>query len=167
MKQLTKMFEEFNEMYGLSTKELDHNLDGMREVIGSEYDEWDNEIVLSNKKYVIVDRADFVKEGLDIVYATLQQLTERGVDVGAGLAELHRSNMSKTVSADQVMDEVTIAEERYPDVEAIALADGRYVLKSPSIGKVVKPTTYSAANISPDIIKKKERECVLPYIPAQ
>lgn len=156
MPQLNKIFDQFNEMYGLETKDLEHNINGMTEVVGGEYDEWTDEIahsLLDGKERWIPEPANFVKEGLDVVYAMLQQLRERGVDIDAGLAELHRSNMSKVVEPEDMPEELEIALKRYPDAEPVQLADGRYVLKCQKSGKVIKPTSYSPAEITPAIIK--------------
>lgn len=159
MPQLNKIFDQFNEMYGLETKDLEHNLDGMTEVVGGEYDEWTDEIadsligIKGEPNRFIPEPANFVKEGLDVIYAMSQQLRERGVDLDAGLAELHRSNMSKTVEMNDLQEEIEIAKERYPDITTVALSDNRYVLKCAISGKVIKPTRYSPAEITPAIIK--------------
>ncbi len=161
--QLNKMFDAFNAQYGIETKPLDHNLDGMHEIVGGEYLEWAEEIDISivrDTGSCITDKAipnpeNFVKEGLDVIYAMTQQLRERGVDIDAGLAEVHRSNMSKTVDFHDLKDELNEARKRYPDAVLIPLDNGRYVMKSPSQGKVIKPACYSSAVITEAIIKQK------------
>lgn len=155
--QLNKMFDAFNAQYGIETKLLDHNLDGMVQIVGSEFDEWTEEITepLFGSRGFIPEPENFVKEGLDVIYAMTQQLRERGVDIDAGLAEVHRSNMSKVVEDGCLEGEIETAKKRYPDVIAQPISEGRYVLKSPSQGKVVKPTCYSSAVITEAIIKQK------------
>ena len=156
--QLNKIFDAFNTQYGIETKTLEHNLDGMIDIVGGEFDEWRDEIadsLFNDTDKFILNHENFVKEGLDVVYAMIQQLRERGVDVDAGLAEVHRSNMSKVVDFHDLDDELHKARERYPDAIIVPLSNGRYVLKSPSQGKVVKPTCYSPAVITPEIIKQQ------------
>ncbi len=155
--QLNQMFDEFNAQYGIKTQPLDHNLDGMVQIVGSEFDEWTEEITepLFGTRGFIPEPENFVKEGLDVIYAMTQQLRERGVDIDAGLSEVHRSNMSKVVEDGSLEGEIATAKKRYPDVIAQPIGEGRYVLKSPSQGKVVKPTCYSSAVITESIIKQK------------
>ncbi len=155
--QLNQMFDAFNAQYGIETKPLDHNLNGMREIVGGEFDEWTEEIAepLFGSCGFIPEPENFVKEGLDVIYAMTQQLRERGVDIDAGLAEVHRSNMSKVVEDGSLEGEIATAKKRYPDVIAQPISEGRYVLKSPSQGKVVKPTCCSSAVITEAIIKQK------------
>lgn len=166
MTQLNKMFDAFNAQYGIETKPLDHNLDGMTKIVGGEWLEFHQEANLKSDISVLSDsvrkftskemnKQNFVKEGLDVIYAMTQQLRERGVDIDAGLAEVHRSNMSKTVDFHDLKDELNEARKRYPDAVLIPLDNGRYVMKSPSQGKVIKPTCYSSAVITEAIIKQK------------
>ena len=150
MPQLNKIFDQFNEMYGLETKPLNSNLFGMSRLIREELNEFWFEVNGD------VNEANVVKEALDVVYITLQQLRERGVDLDAGLAELHRSNTSKTVSSESVGDELGVALLRYPDAKWVQLSDGRCVVGCQESGKVIKPTTYSPAVITPAIIKMPE-----------
>lgn len=144
------MMDEFNSTYGLKTKPLDSDLDGMLEIIGSEYDELSEEYCQPAKGvYAIPNPDNFVKEGLDLIYATAQQLRERGVNVDLGLAEVHRSNMSKTLSIydpDSAYYELKEAKKRYPDAELIPHGNV-YVIKCKASGKVIKPSTYSKAVI--------------------
>ncbi|CAH9012647.1 putative nucleoside triphosphate pyrophosphohydrolase [Vibrio phage 168E36-1] len=158
MTQLNKMFDAFNAQYGIETQPLEHKLNGMIQIVGGEFDEWVDEMPLhlfKNEERFIAEPEKFVKEGLDVIYAMTQQLRERGVDVDAGLAEVHRSNMSKTVDFHDLQDEIHEARKRYPDAILIPLDNGRYVIKSPSQGKVVKPTCYSPAVITEAIIKQQ------------
>ncbi len=158
MTQLNKMLDAFNAQYGIETKSLDHNLNGMVQIVGGEFYEWTEEITYSlfnNTDKFIPEPENFVKEGLDVIYAMTQQLRERGVDIDAGLAEVHRSNMSKVVEDGSLEGEIATAKKRYPDVIAQSISEGRYVLKSPSQGKVIKPTCYSSAVITEAIIKQK------------
>ncbi len=166
MTQLNKMLDAFNAQYGIETQPLDHNLDGMIEIVGGEWLEFHQEANLKADISVLSDsvrkftskemnKQNFVKEGLDVIYAMTQQLRERGVDIDAGLAEVHRSNMSKVVEDGSLEGEIATAKKRYPDVIAQPISEGRYVMKSPSQGKVIKPTCYSSAVITEAIIKQK------------
>lgn len=94
-----------------------------------------------------ISKENVVKEGLDVVYVMLQRLRRMGVDLDANFAELQRSNMSKTVPLDMLADEVLIARERYPGAVGVQISDTLGVIRDPSTGKVVKPTTYSAAKM--------------------
>lgn len=151
---LNKMFDEFNNQYGLEKKELESDLTGMFQIIGSEYDEFRDEAsenLLHAGQLMILNPHNFVKEGIDLVYATLQQLRERGVDVDAALSEVHRSNMSKKVHPLKTRSELDIAKKRYPNAHWVNTGGFGNVLKCKDTGKVIKPTTYSPAVITPDM----------------
>ncbi len=141
------MFKEFNELYGLETKAIDHDLESMHKLINDEVVELGDEILP-----VINPNIPFTyKEALDVVYIACQQMTERGFDVEKGLAELHRSNMSKSLSFDEVtIDEITTAMNRYPNASVVE-AGNKYVLKCTETGKVIKPKRYSPAVITSDM----------------
>ena len=151
--KLNKMFDGFNDLYGIETKELDHNLEGMFEIVGSEYDEMTEEIHSGNLLF-LPNPHDFVKEGLDVIYAMAQQLRERGVDLDAGLAELHRSNMSKRLHGfdpkrhDRELQE---AQKRYPKAK-LEVTNHGFVMKCGETGKLIKPTTYSPAEVTDEMI---------------
>lgn len=150
---INKMFKEFNELYGLETKEIDHNLPAMHDLIEDERKELGDEIFdVQDGHYVSCE--DVVKEAIDIIYITCQQLTERGVDVEAALNEVHRSNMSKLPHEPEVDNELEIAKIRYPSAY-ITSAGGWSVIKCRDTNKVIKPTTYSPAVITPDMWNKK------------
>lgn len=100
-----------------------------------------------------IDYKNFVKEAIDLIYITGQQLRERGVDLDAALNEVHRSNLSKKVKHAQLDDELNIARKRYR-LASYKICYGDYVLKDLSTGKVIKPTTYSKAVITDKIIGK-------------
>lgn len=63
--------------------------------------------------------------------------------VDAAFAEIHRSNMSKLWSADEI--------DCIPaDSRATHVGDGRYIVRR-NDGKVIKSPTYSPANLKPII----------------
>jgi len=152
---LNKTFDQFNDLYGIETKEIDHNLQGVLQIVGSEYDEMTEEICeLPTGDMCLLNPHNFVKEGLDVIYAMAQQLRERGVDLDAGLAELHRSNMSKRLRGfDSKLHEKELqeAKKRYPKAK-IEVTNHGFVMKCEETDKVIKPTTYSTAKITDEMI---------------
>lgn len=95
-----------------------------------------------------------VKESLDVVYVLTQRLRRMGVDVDAALAEVHRSNMSKALPLDgsvKLSNELEIARRRYP-YAGIKEGQRKAVLMCGETNKVIKPTTYSEAVITPQMI---------------
>lgn len=149
--------DEFNDMYGLEVKPVDHDLTSMTGLIEDEVVELGNEVY---EAHTIgpkdkVNTIAVIKESIDIIYITAQQLRERGVDVDAALAEVHRSNMSKSLDLfdPQLANmELIEAKKRYPDAELIPHSN-KFIIKCTKTGKVVKPTTYSPANITIEMIK--------------
>ena len=159
MTGLNKMFDEFHSTYGIEKKPLTHKLDSMLSLIKDEVFELEEEIYDDDFNFVLENpnKGNIVKEALDTVYIAIQQLRERGVDVDKGLAELHRSNMSKKIDiydGESAIKELEIARERYPEAQLIPHSD-KYVLKDAATGKVIKPTCYSEANMTKGIIGSK------------
>lgn len=157
---LNKMFDEFNELYGLETKELTHAsamktaqliADELQEFIEEFYE--GVEVLISctgtPKKIDNPDKANAGKELGDIRYITGQRATEYGYKIFDIDQEVHRSNMSKAISGDIELH-LEIARERYPHAHCF-IAGNKHVMKCTKTGKVIKPATYSPAVITPDM----------------
>jgi phosphoribosyl-ATP pyrophosphohydrolase len=145
------MFDEFNELYGLDKKPLNHNLKAMRDLISEELIEVEGSLNTVNAG--MDTKPELVKELIDLVYITCQQMRERGVDIDAALSEVHRSNMSKALPELSIADltkEIEIAKKRYPNARVFDVGE-KEVLKCTETNKVIKPTTYSPAVITPDM----------------
>jgi len=140
---LNKMFDEFNELYGLTKKPVNHDLNSMYKLISDEVEELSFDIDFDKGSDCII------KEAIDTIYITCQQLRERGVNVEAALAEVHRSNMSKQVLWSS-SSELETAKRRYPNAELVENGE-ILVMKCADTGKVIKPTTYSPAVITPEM----------------
>lgn len=144
---LNTMFDEFNTTYDYGRVELNHETLGKAaSLIQDEVDE-----VFGECHNVDFSKTDAVKEMLDTVYMTCQQLRAFGVDIDAGLAELHRSNLSKTVPTTLAALYMKELKPRYPYIEAIVKGD-RTVLRCGETNKVAKPSCYSPAVITPEMI---------------
>lgn len=143
---LNDMFDEFNTVYGYEPVPFDSiNLKRAVKLISDEVVE-----TLVESDAEELNQPNGAKELTDILYITMQQMRAMGVDITACLEETHRSNLSKTVPLDEVefyMDEVR---ERYPAV-TYSVVDGRAVLRCGDTGKVIKPSCYSAAVITPNM----------------
>jgi NTP pyrophosphatase (non-canonical NTP hydrolase) len=152
---LNKTMDEFNELYGLERKPVDHDLESMVNLIVDEVDE------LLDDVHGDSPIENVIKEAIDTIYITAQQLRERGVDLDAALAEVHRSNMSKCVEVgdgDKITTEIlqnrelTVAKERYPSAMIVNnYGLFNWIVKCADTGKVIKPTTYSPAVITKDM----------------
>lgn len=132
---LTKMMKEFNDTYHVTPikrEDLKHTLT----LIQEEVYELSQDILNEQSLQTIV------KEMIDVIYVTAQQLSALGVDADVQLKAVHRSNMSKLVTKDHEK-ELEIAKMRYPN--AVVVWDS--VLQDSVTGKVIKPTTYNAADI--------------------
>lgn len=93
------------------------------------------------------------KELLDIIYATAQKARNMGIDVDLGLQKLQISNLSKLIinpTEEQLQYELETARKCYPDVELQPMDNNpnSYRLFSPSLGKLIKPTTYVKADVT-------------------
>ena len=144
---LNKIFDEFNNLYGIKTKDIQHDQESMCSLIDDEFSEMLDETISRQ-----VNHHDFVKEAIDLVYITCQQLRERGVNLDSALGEVHRSNMSKSVEASNVVEQLEIARERYPHAMDTTNDCEVFVLKCEKTGKVIRPTTYSPTVITNEMI---------------
>lgn len=143
---LNKMFGEFSETYGLKSVDLDAN------ALHKAYRLIDDEVMELNQELMCRDPHAAVKEMADIVYITLERMFNMNIDLDAVMNEVHRSNLSKRVSADNIVEEMAIAAKRYPDVIDLTLDGETFVMKCEKTGKVIKPTTYSTAKITDEMI---------------
>jgi predicted HAD superfamily Cof-like phosphohydrolase len=165
-----KKFQQFNNLYGLTRKQLTHEKAlNTAKLIMQEVVEFVEEFYeMSAIETDMVGGIDFVlgnkiekpnlnnafKELEDVRYITGQQMTELGGDVSAIGDEVHRSNMSKSISAGDVVREIEIARARYPSAIDTTQDCEVFVLKCSETGKVIKPTIYSAAVITDAMIGK-------------
>ncbi len=149
---LNNMMDDFNTSYMIKDKKCNKvNLQIAVALTSQELDEASDELVEAIKP---LSEEDAVKELIDTIYITAQQLRLMGVDVDAALAEVHRSNMSKALPLDgsvKLSDELEIARRRYPSA-GIKEGQRKAVLMCGETNKVIKPTTYSAAVITPQMI---------------
>lgn len=145
MISLNKLCREFNTNYGLETfNEITPELlSKAAKLAQEEVDEAKAEVI-----GVPFSTHNAAKELIDIIYVTMQQAGSMGIDLDAGLIAVHMSNMSKTVSARHIQEEVEIAKARYPDVVPVQLNKETYRLFSPSLNKVVKPSRYKVADVT-------------------
>jgi len=146
-----KTMDEFNTTYMIKDKKFNSgNLNTMGDLIGDELVEFDGEF-----ENLPIVKENFVKEAIDILYITSQQLRLMGVDVDAAFAEVHRSNMSKALPLDgsiNVQKELEKVRERYPNA---GVKEGqRYaVLICGDTQKVIKPEgCYSPAIITKEMV---------------
>lgn len=150
--QLNEMFREFNKVYGIQPlKRTQADFATTQSLIQDEVDELWDELYdmegMDDKADDQLDQANIAKELTDILYITMQRMLTHGMDVEACLAEVHRSNMSKSISGESVAMEVLTAQQRYEQVLVQDMGDNRFVLRCGKTGKVIKPTSYSAANM--------------------
>lgn len=150
---LNKLFDEFNDMYGLERKPIDSNIESMHRLIQDEVNELGWETQRSCNGILNIVPGELIKEAIDTIYITCQQLRERGVNLDAALREVHRSNMSKALDIydpEIAHSELQEAKKRYPNAELVPHGS-YYVIKCMDSGKIVKPTTYSPAVITEDM----------------
>ena len=147
--KMNEMFLEFNTVYGIQPLERTlANLASTQSLIQDEVAElWDELYDAEEKTDDALDQANITKELTDILYITMQRMIVFGMDIEDCLKEVHRSNMSKSVSGENVAKEVLIAQQRYPKVLVQDMGGNRFVLRCNDSGKVIKPTSYSAANM--------------------
>lgn len=150
--KLNEMFLEFNTVYGIQPLERTlANLASTQSLIQDEVAELWDELYdaedMEDKTDDALDQANITKELTDILYITMQRMIVFGMDIEDCLKEVHRSNMSKSVSGENVAKEVLIAQQRYPKVLVQDMGGNRFVLRCNDSGKVIKPTSYSAANM--------------------
>lgn len=90
-----------------------------------------------------VEYLDAVGDLLYVVYGAAIAAGFSAQQVEAAVYEIHRSNMSKLWSADEI--------DCIPaDSRATHVGDGRYIVRR-NDGKVIKSPTYSPANLKPII----------------
>ncbi|UAW01138.1 phosphoribosyl-ATP diphosphatase [Vibrio phage BUCT194] len=143
---LNAMFDEFNETYGYNQVELNsENLAKSHKLIQDEVNEIDEEVVQPT-----FSKSAAIKEMIDNIYITAQQLRAYGVDIDAALKEVHRSNLSKTVPVSLTGVYMEEVKERYPSVTYEIKGD-RAVLRCMETNKVIKPSIYSPAVITPEM----------------
>lgn len=149
---LNIMMDEFSFAYRVKPMEMTHeSLDKTWDLIDDELSELQQEYFGGKP----VNKKDAAKEMLDIIYITAQRLRSYGVDVDAGLAEVHRSNMSKTVPLRDAEAALIEARKRY-GMAYIEEGQRYVVLRCASTGKVIKPEAhYSPANITDEIMGDK------------
>ena len=103
---LNEMMDEFMVTYQVAG--VDYNGENSRNMLSLTADEMvELEAELYEGAYnpisdEVIDRDAIIKESLDIVYVLTQRLRRMGVDVVLSLAEVHRSNMRKTVAPEDV-----------------------------------------------------------------
>lgn len=144
MKDLNTMMDEFADKYGYKLLPMDvKNLTNVQRIVGGELVEFGAEISPTG-----INHHQVAKEILDVVYAASQQARAMGIDVNVGLEELHRSNLSKCVTGAQSEEELEFAKARYPHAVIECVSEDTYVLKCASTNKVIKPRTYSPADMT-------------------
>jgi len=90
-----------------------------------------------------VEYLDAVGDLLYVVYGAAIAAGFTAQQIEATVYEIHRSNMSKLWSADEI-DSIPA------DCRASHVGDGRYIVRR-NDGKVIKSPTYSPANLQPII----------------
>ncbi len=145
---LNKAFQDFENMYGLEPVKPETNrLLAAKRLIEDEVSEFEDEITAAPHL------KNLAKEMTDIIYITGERMTNFGFDVDALFAEVHRSNMSKRVHIAEATFELAIAKQRYPRAYLVQLDAVDYVvIKDAETSKVIKPTSYSAAMITPEML---------------
>lgn len=150
---LNSMFGEFNKTYGYEPVEFNsRNLKNSVKLISDEVVE-----TLVEADAQELNQVNAAKELTDILYITMQQMSAMGLDINACLGEVHRSNLSKTIDLNEADIYLAEAQARYPEayVAKVKMDTGeeRGVLYCGKTGKVIKPSCYSAADMSKVINK--------------
>lgn len=91
----------------------------------------------------LIEYLDAVGDLLYVVYGAAIAAGFTAHQIEATVYEIHRSNMSKLWSADEI-DSIPA------DCRASHVGDGRYIVRR-NDGKVIKSPTYSPANLQPII----------------
>lgn len=139
------MFDEFNDTYDYKRIELTpDNLAKAHKLIQDEVDEIGEEITEPFSKSAAI------KELIDNIYITSQQLRAYGVDIDAALKEVHRSNLSKTVPRTLAQVYALEVKARYPQV-TYTFKGNQAILRCAATNKVIKPSIYSPAVITPEM----------------
>lgn len=150
------MMDDFMTAYMLKNVPFDFaSLHSLFKLAEDEMIELKDELKIFAGGNTIDNRPNIVKESIDVIYVLSQRLRRMGVDVDAALAEVHRSNMSKALPLDgsvKLSDELEVARKRYPQA-GIKEGQRKAVLICGETNKVIKPTTYSPAVITQQIIQ--------------
>lgn len=91
----------------------------------------------------VIEYLDAVGDLLYVVYGAAIAAGFTAQQIEATVYEIHRSNMSKLWSADEI-DSIPV------DCRATLVGDGRYIVRR-SDWKIIKSPTYSPANLQPII----------------
>ena len=144
---LNTMMNEFNGLYSLKQLPISDKQSEMVQLI-------EEELIELKEEIGVTEPENYIKEAIDIIYVTAQQLRMHGVDIDAALNEVHRSNMSKRIIADSIEDakvELYRAQDRYPNAAITLTHDCQLTLCDLGTGKIIKPTTYSPAVITKEM----------------
>lgn len=164
MIDLNEMFKQFNKQYQVGTLIPTHNEASnitnliQDEVCESfeeffEVQEWSEGYDESEPK-PNPDLKAYAKELTDILYITMERMTALHFNPEQLLNAVHQSNMSKTITIDQIDYELEVARKRYPHAVAIEVLPGVAVLRCTKTNKVIKPTTYEPAVITNEMISR-------------
>ena len=160
--QLNEMMDQFMNVYGVERTSITaEDCFGAFQLACDELVEFSDEFITGAKEDGSValfeddciNQANVAKEMADIIYVTAQRMRRMGMDVNTIMDEVHRSNMSKMVGSDFIDQELELAQNRYPDAISQLVEDGVHVIRDPNTGKIVKPLCYSAAVITPEMVK--------------
>jgi hypothetical protein len=91
----------------------------------------------------LIEYLDAVGDLLYVVYGAAIAAGFTAHQIESAVYEIHRSNMSKLWSADEI-DSIPA------DCRASNVGDGRYIVRR-NDGKIIKSPTYSPANLQPII----------------
>jgi len=105
------------------------------------YDLVNEEASETNRADDHIEQLDGIADLLYVVYGWAVSIGFTTEQVDAAFAEVHRSNMSKLWTAEEI-------ESLPPDCRATRVDDQRFVVKR-SDGKVIKSPSYSPANLRP------------------
>lgn len=157
---LNEMFHQFNSQYQVGflipTHEEISNItnliqDEVCESFEEFFDVWNNGYCEPEPKQNPNLKA-YAKELTDILYITMERMTALHFNLEQLLNAVHQSNMSKTITIDQIDYELDVAKKRYPYTAVIEVAPGVAVLRCTKTNKVIKPTTYEPAVITDEMI---------------
>ena len=141
MKKQIQMVREFNGMFGV--KEPLRPTMPAPEVHNLRWRLIDEEAQELRESVTLVQYLDAVCDLLYVIHGAALVAGFSGQQVEDAFAEVHRSNMSKLWSADEI-DSIPA------DCRASHVGDGRYIVRR-NDGKVIKSPTYSPANLQPII----------------
>jgi len=150
---LNQMMDNFMVTYRVkNTPVTADSMKGTIQLMLDEVNETVEEVIdTEGKPLETINVPALAKEMADVIYVTAQRMRRMGFDVDAILTETHRSNMTKTVALADAKAELDIARERYPSA-SIVEGTRDAVLRCTDTGKVIKPTCYTPANITKEMI---------------